>query len=153
MKIAIDIGYGHTKVKTDILECKFPTAIEIVKTQWIETENYSFEGKKFYVGDDATRNALPTRDYEFLYKYSPLLIIEALKKPKLILMKKLLLKLDLAYMIFQKVLYLTKDFPIELKNLQIEFQNSILMIRSITLIFNFLHKGKVFGKTIATNMV
>lgn len=80
MEIAIDIGYGHTKVKTQDKEFKFPTAIELVKTQWVETESYSFEGKKFYVGEDATRNALPTRDYEFLYKYSPLLIAEAIKK-------------------------------------------------------------------------
>ena len=79
MEIAIDIGYGHTKVKTQDKEFKFPTAIELVKTQWVETESYSFEGKKFYVGEDATRNALPTRDYEFLYKYSPLLIAEAIK--------------------------------------------------------------------------
>ncbi|UXC30510.1 ParM/StbA family protein [Aliarcobacter butzleri] len=79
MEIAIDIGYGHTKIKTKDSELKFPTAIELVKTQWIETDCYSFEGKKFNVGNDATRNALPTRDYEFLYKYSPLLIVEALK--------------------------------------------------------------------------
>ncbi len=55
MEIAIDIGYGHTKIKTKDSELKFPTAIELVKTQWIETDCYSFEGKKFNVGNDSTR--------------------------------------------------------------------------------------------------
>ena len=60
MEIAIDIGYGHTKVKTENGSFKFPTAIELVKTQWVETESYSFEGKKFHVGEDATRIFKPT---------------------------------------------------------------------------------------------
>ena len=68
MEIAIDIGYGHTKVKTNDIEFKFPTAVELAKTQMVETDTYHFEGKKFYVGEDATRNALFTREYEFLYK-------------------------------------------------------------------------------------
>jgi len=79
MQLAIDIGYGHTKVKTQTKEFKFPTAIELAKTQMVQTDTYLFDGKKVYVGEDATRNALLTRDYEFLYKYAPLLIIEALK--------------------------------------------------------------------------
>lgn len=121
MKIAIDIGYGHTKVKTDILDCKFPTAIEIVKTQWIETENYSFEGKKFYVGDDATRNALPTRDYEFLYKYSPLLIIEALKKAKINTDEKITIKTGLSLYDISKSPVFDKRFS----NRAEEFTNRI----------------------------
>ena len=28
MEIAIDIGYGHTKIKTNETEFKFPTAVE-----------------------------------------------------------------------------------------------------------------------------
>jgi plasmid segregation protein ParM len=79
MEISIDIGYGFTKVKTAEKEFKFPTAVEIAKTQMVETPTLSFEGKKFYVGEDATRNPLLTRDYEFLYKYSPVLVVEALR--------------------------------------------------------------------------
>ena len=96
MEIAIDIGYGHTKVKTENGSFKFPTPIELVKTQWVETESYSFEGKKFHVGEDATRNALPTRDYEFLYKYAPLLIAEALKKANINTDEKITIKTGLS---------------------------------------------------------
>ena len=79
-KISIDLGYGHTKVKCDGIEVKFPTAIERVRTQMIEiNDTYSFEGKKYLVGEDALRNAMLTRDYEFIYKYAPIIIAHAVK--------------------------------------------------------------------------
>lgn len=79
MKISIDIGYGHTKVKTEEKEFKFPTAVALAKTQMIETSSTLFEGKKYLVGEEALRSAIMTRDYAFLYKYSPLLIFEAIR--------------------------------------------------------------------------
>lgn len=80
-KIAIDIGYGHTKVKCEEKEFKFPTAVSLVKTHMIDTdEYYLFEGKKYLVGEDAMRNALITRDYTFIYKYAPIIIAEAIKR-------------------------------------------------------------------------
>lgn len=79
MKIAIDIGYGHTKVKTDHKEFKFPTAVAVSKTQMVETDSILFEGKKYLVGEDALRGAIMTRDYAFIYKYAPLLIYEAIR--------------------------------------------------------------------------
>jgi plasmid segregation protein ParM len=109
MELAIDIGYGHTKVKTKEKEFKFPTAIELVKTQWIETDNYTFEGKKFNVGEDATRNALPTRDYEFLYKYSPLLIVESLKKANIVYEDNMILKTGLSLYDISKSPIFNKD--------------------------------------------
>lgn len=78
-KLAIDIGYGHTKVQYGEKIFKFPTAIAISKTQMTENESaIEFEGKKYLVGDDALRNAITTRDYAFIYRYSPLLIYKAL---------------------------------------------------------------------------
>ena len=81
-KIAIDIGYGHTKVKCANKEFKFPTAVSLVKTQMVSNQNefYLFEGKKYLVGEDALRNAVITRDYSFIYKYAPIIILEALNR-------------------------------------------------------------------------
>lgn len=80
MKIAIDIGYGHTKVKTSNSEFKFPTAVKVLKTQMIENDDfYSFEGKKYNVGEDALHGAISTRDYSFICKYGPLIIHHALE--------------------------------------------------------------------------
>lgn len=74
-KFAIDIGYGHTKVKSSEKEFKFPTAIKLLKAQMIENQDFLlFEGKKYVVGEDALRGAISTRDYSFIYKYAPLLI-------------------------------------------------------------------------------
>lgn len=79
-KIAIDIGYGHTKVKTDEKEFKFPTAVKVLKTQMIENNDYYlFEGKKYSVGEDALRGAISTRDYSFIYRYAPIIIHHALE--------------------------------------------------------------------------
>lgn len=79
-KIAIDIGYGFTKVSIKDKLFKFPTAIALAKTQMVSIDEvYHFEGKKYLVGEDALRNALITRDYEFIYKYAPLIIAHAIK--------------------------------------------------------------------------
>lgn len=78
-KVAIDIGYGFTKVKVAENEFKFPTAVSISKTQMVENTNaLLFEGKKYLVGEDGLRDAITTRDYSFIYKYAPLLIYAAL---------------------------------------------------------------------------
>lgn len=78
--IAIDIGYGFTKVCINGEVFKFPTAISLAKTQMVSIDEvYHFEGKKYLVGEDALRNALSTRDYEFIYKYAPLIITHAIK--------------------------------------------------------------------------
>ena len=75
MKIAIDIGYGHTKVMTEDGVFKIPSAIALNKTTiGSENNSLSFEGKNYIVGEDATRNAIKTRDYAFIYKYAPLII-------------------------------------------------------------------------------
>ena len=109
MEIAIDIGYGHTKVKTNDIEFKFPTAVELAKTQMVETDTYNFEGKKFYVGEDATRNALLTRDYEFLYKYAPLLIVESLKMANIDFNEDITIKTGLSLYDLEKAAIFDKD--------------------------------------------
>ncbi|WP_418180587.1 ParM/StbA family protein [Aliarcobacter lanthieri] len=109
MEIAIDIGYGYTKVKTNGTEFKFPTAVELAKTQMVETDTYIFEGKKFYVGEDATRNALLTRDYEFLYKYAPLLIAESLKMANIDFNDAITIKTGLSLYDLEKAAIFDKD--------------------------------------------
>lgn len=79
-KVAIDIGYGFTKYKFGDIEGKKPTAISIQKTRMINNiEPLIFEGKKYCVGDDALTDAIKTRDYTFILKYSPLIIYDVLK--------------------------------------------------------------------------
>lgn len=81
--IAIDIGYGDTKVMYDGKFFKFPSAISQVRQAQVvlsdnEKDIYTFNGAKFKVGQKATRDAVPTRGFNFLFKYSPLLIRHAL---------------------------------------------------------------------------
>jgi len=87
MKIAIDIGYGDTKIvykSGDTLkQIKFPSAIEDLgfnATNFgskMENE-YEFEGFNYRVGE-ATFNALDTRTFNFLIEYAPLLTYHAIQ--------------------------------------------------------------------------
>lgn len=80
--IAIDIGYGDTKICFEGKCFKFPSAIEQLRQAQVslggnESDVYSLNGLKFKVGTKATRNAIATRGFGFLQKYSPLLIRHA----------------------------------------------------------------------------
>lgn len=82
-KIAIDIGYGDTKVFFENKSFKFPSAIEQVRQAQVElTENqvdvYTFNGLQYRVGKKALLQAIATRGFNFLNKYSPLLVFHAL---------------------------------------------------------------------------
>lgn len=83
-KIALDLGYGDTKVKTKDKMFKFPSAIESVGTSIADfgekTDNiYSFNGKEYKVGENVF-NAISTRNFNFLVKYAPLLAYHSIKK-------------------------------------------------------------------------
>ena len=82
--IAIDIGYSSTKVSYKGKTIRFPTAICFatdVGTQFGSENVYSFEGEKFYVGQEAvSEESFTTTDYKFLKKFAPLLIFHILKK-------------------------------------------------------------------------
>ena len=46
-KIGIDIGYGHTKVMFNNKVFKLPSAVSIVKTKLVDSnESINFEGKE-----------------------------------------------------------------------------------------------------------
>lgn len=86
--IAIDIGYGDTKVsiqrgsKTEIF--KFPSAIASVKEAQCNfgdeiPDSYLFNNRKYFVGEKAQTDAVSTRGFGFLEKYSPLLVHHAFK--------------------------------------------------------------------------
>jgi len=83
-KIAIDIGYGQTKVKYKEKIVKFPTSIALFTDTGIEygdTNVYDFEGEKYLVGSDNVLNeSFSTMDFNFIYKFAPLIIYHILKK-------------------------------------------------------------------------
>ena len=82
-KIAIDIGYGDTKVMVNDKTFKFPSAISQIRQSQIQSSEqdakaFSFNNAFYLVGDDAINSAIATRGYGFLQKYSPLLIYKAI---------------------------------------------------------------------------
>lgn len=97
--IAIDLGYGYTKVahylkSGKIKEFKFPSAIARARDTIAtlgEDKSYFYEGRKYIVGEDAMHEARVTRDFTFLQKYGPLLIYVALEKAGIDMTKKICL--------------------------------------------------------------
>jgi hypothetical protein len=83
-KIAIDVGYSYTKIWFNDQIYKLPSAISYAVDSGIQfgTEDvYNFEGQKLYVGDMAANNeSFVTTDYNFLYKYAPIIIYHIFKK-------------------------------------------------------------------------
>lgn len=86
-KIAIDLGYGDTKVMANGKTFKFPSAISQIRQSQIQSEQDSkainFNNAFYLVGDDAINSAIATRGYGFLKKYSPLLIYKAIIEARL----------------------------------------------------------------------
>jgi hypothetical protein len=86
--ISIDIGYGHTKVVTEVdnkvLEVKFPTAISFYTDNGItygDNVVYEFEGEKYIVGTHAEgTETFSTTDYNIIHKFAPLIIYHILSK-------------------------------------------------------------------------
>jgi len=83
-KIAIDIGYGQTKIKYKEKIVKFPTSIGLFTNTGIEygdTNIYEFEGEKYLVGSENVLNeSFSTMDFNFILKFAPLIIYHILKK-------------------------------------------------------------------------
>ncbi|TDA63647.1 ParM/StbA family protein [Sulfuricurvum sp. IAE1] len=90
-KIAIDIGYGDTKVCVENKDgslnvFKFPSAVAKVKEAQSDFGNdampdsYLFNGKRYFVGEKAQYNAVSTRGYGFLSNYGPLIAYHAIMK-------------------------------------------------------------------------
>jgi len=83
-KISIDIGYGQTKIKYKDKVVKFPTSIALYTDTGIEYGDaniYTFEGEKYLVGSDNILNeSFSTMNFEFIYKFAPLIIYHILKK-------------------------------------------------------------------------
>ena len=83
-KIAIDIGYGQTKIKYKDKITKFPTSIALFTDTGIEygdTNVYDFEGEKYLVGSENVLNeSFSTMNFNFIYKFAPLIIYHILKR-------------------------------------------------------------------------
>jgi len=107
-KIAIDIGYGDTKVMTGDKIFKFASAIEKKKDSEAdyfgadEDDVYEFGGRKYTVGDKALTNAVSTRGFNFLVKYSPLIIFHAIKKAGLDISKPIEISTGLSIINWQE---------------------------------------------------
>ena len=83
--LALDIGYGDTKVKTSTMEYKMPTAVCKVKEAFVEfgsPEGYLFNGKRYHLGEKALMGAYNTRSFNFLINYAQLIIYKAIKEVK-----------------------------------------------------------------------
>ena len=79
--LALDIGYGFCKVMHGAELFKNPSAVAIAKSKLVNSiKPISFEGKEYIIGEDALSEAIKTRDYSFIYKYSPLFIYDAFTK-------------------------------------------------------------------------
>lgn len=105
--IAIDIGYGDTKVMFNGKCFKFPSAIEQIRQAQAslagnELDVYSLNGVKFKVGQKATINAIATRGFGFLQKYSPLLIRHAFSLANIDLDKPISLATGLSILNYQE---------------------------------------------------
>ena len=77
-KIAIDFGFGKTKVRTAEGCFSFHSAVAytgIYQAEIDAVDQHNYEGVTYQVGDSAVNNALTTRDYTWLEKFSPLLFL------------------------------------------------------------------------------
>ena len=83
-KIAIDIGYGQTKIKYKDKIVKFPTAIGMYTDTGMEygdTNVYEFEGEKYLVGSESLlTETFSTMNFDFIYKFAPLVVYHILRK-------------------------------------------------------------------------
>lgn len=89
-RIAIDIGYGDTKVcvlvKGNLEVFKFPSAVAKVKESQNNfgddniPDSYLFNGKRYFVGEKAQYDAMSTRGYGFLSNYGTLIAYHAIIK-------------------------------------------------------------------------
>jgi plasmid segregation protein ParM len=99
-KIAIDIGYSFTKIYHEGKLYKIPSAISYAVDSGINfgsEDVYLFEGQRLYVGEMASNDeSFTTTDYNFLYKYAPLIIFHILKKLNLDLTQEIEVRTGLA---------------------------------------------------------
>jgi plasmid segregation protein ParM len=82
--IAIDVGYGFTKVVYEGVEIKFPTAISFYTDNGIsygDSVVYEFEGERYVVGTNAEgTETFATTSYSIIEKFGPLFIYHILNK-------------------------------------------------------------------------
>lgn len=108
-KIAIDIGYGDTKVCVENKDgslnvFKFPSAVAKVKEAQSAfgddamPDSYLFNGKRYFVGEKAQYNAVSTRGYGFLSNFGPLIAYHAIVKAGLDVKKPIHLVTGLSIM-------------------------------------------------------
>lgn len=81
---SVDTGFGDVKVCfPDGRFFKFPTAIAYAKAGLPDVgekpEEYEYLGKNYLVGESALGGAFPTRSFEFLLRYAPLLCHKGIK--------------------------------------------------------------------------
>ncbi len=87
-KLAIDLGYGHVKIKYENKFYKFPTSVAYAVDTGIaygDGDTVSYKGEHYYVGDSAiVMETFNTTDLNFKMQFDPLIIYHVLKKLDLI---------------------------------------------------------------------
>lgn len=87
MLMGLDIGFGDIKGVHEGGIVRMPTAVAHAKSGLLELgefagneEEFVFGGKAYHLGEKALEKALPTRSFDFLKKYAPLLAYKAVKE-------------------------------------------------------------------------
>ncbi len=87
-KLAIDLGYGHVKIKYDDKFYKFPTSVAYAVDTGIaygDGDTVEYKGEAYYVGDSAiVLETFNTTDLNFKMQFDPLIIYHVLKKLNLV---------------------------------------------------------------------
>ncbi len=87
-KLAIDCGYGHTKIKFEDKFYKFPTSVAFAVDTGIaygDGDTVKYKDEHYYVGDNAiVLETFNTTDFAFKSNYDPLIIYHVLKKLNLV---------------------------------------------------------------------
>ncbi len=87
-KLAIDLGYGHIKIRFDGKFYKFPTSVAFAVDTGIsfgDGDTVKYKGEEYYVGEDAVvLETFNTTDFAFKTQFDPIIVFHALKKLNLI---------------------------------------------------------------------
>ena len=110
MDIGLDIGFGDVKAAykngSEDKTLKYPTAIQYASKMSKEclnkfrTGEYEFDGRKYWVGEDAKQGAFSTPRFDFLKEFAPLfafIMIEQVEKATGYRVERLGLGLPLTY--------------------------------------------------------
>ncbi len=149
-KLAVDLGYGHTKVKYNDKFYKFPTSVAFAVDTGIsygDGDTVRYKDEEYYVGEDAIiLETFNTTDFAFKTQFDPLIIYHVLKKLGLIEeadQGNIQLTLTLSLTDWKhKDDYLKEVSDFEVNDKTFSFQNIILIPQGAGVYMTFMSKRK-----------